>query len=156
MEDALLPNLTPSMMRGVAAPKVVGTHHMLSMAQMLPTMQINLFSSTSALVCPIGQSNYASANAQLNAVATLHNAKGEIILCHLLAHTMFLYFNIDLGMLQFAIYFRNSKQSPLGWCACKRWNETETILSSRVPLKQHHVGSLGDRHGRRKQYPGAS
>ena len=102
MQDAILPNQTPSTMRGVAAPKVVGTRHVLNVAQMLPAMQIQLFSSTSALICPVGQSNYASANAQLNALASFYNATGEIAFGHLLAQTFFPFLIIDLCKLHFS------------------------------------------------------
>lgn len=124
MQDAFLPKQTPSTMRSVAAPKVVGTRHVLNIAQMLPTMQIQLFSSTSALICPVGQSNYASANAQLNALASSYNAMGKLTLGHLLAQTHFSFLIIDLGMLHFSQ--SNLKQgNGLFWVGvhARLWNE---------------------------------
>jgi len=77
VQDATLLNQSPSSIRSVAAPKIHGAHHLIRLAGLLPAINSEFFSSTSALIGPLGQANYASANAQLNALASCHQSMGN-------------------------------------------------------------------------------
>lgn len=77
LQDASLLNQSPTSIRSVAAPKIDGAHHLIRLAGLLPTINSDFFSSTSALLGPLGQANYASANAQLNALASCHQSMGK-------------------------------------------------------------------------------
>lgn len=77
LHDAMLPKQSPTTLRLVSAPKIAGAHTLLSTTSMLPMSQTILFSSTAALLGPIGQANYAAANAELNTLASCHQSMGE-------------------------------------------------------------------------------
>lgn len=69
LQDKLLPKQTPSSFRAVLGVKVSGLLAMDAAMVALPLSSIMLFSSVSSIVAPLGQPNYAAANAMLNAWA---------------------------------------------------------------------------------------
>ena len=74
-QDQLLLKQTPATFRGVLGAKVAG---LLAMAPHLHAAAVPhtlLFSSVSSIVAPLGQPNYAAANAMLNAWASAHSAQ---------------------------------------------------------------------------------
>jgi len=76
LEDAALPGQTLDALRRVAAPKLVGAGWLGAAAAAAPLGAAALFSSTSALLGPPGQANYAAANAALGAAAEAQQAAG--------------------------------------------------------------------------------
>ncbi len=79
VQDKLFFAQTPETFRGVLGPKVSGFFAMEDIASILPLSSIVLFSSVSSLVAPLGQPNYAAANAILNSVASIHVQKVHIV-----------------------------------------------------------------------------
>jgi hypothetical protein len=69
LHDALLPNQTLSGMRSVLAAKMQAIPALSSAAQLQPLISCVLFSSVASLLGSPGQSNYAAANAGLDASA---------------------------------------------------------------------------------------
>jgi acyl carrier protein len=69
LSDALLSNQTPSSVRSVLAAKTAGLLAMQQQLSLQPVSQQVLFSSVAALLGSPGQSNYAAANAALDATA---------------------------------------------------------------------------------------
>ena len=77
LRDAVLPNQTAGGVRDVFAPKVTGLSHIeSSLNGSAPVRMLTLFSSISALLGSGGQSNYASANASLDARSESHVSCG--------------------------------------------------------------------------------
>ena len=76
LHDATLRNQSPSSIRTVAAPKLHGSILISKVVGLLPTTQCSFFSSTSALLTPLGQANYSSSNAQLDALASCMQEMG--------------------------------------------------------------------------------
>ena len=76
LEDAGLPGQTLGALRRVAAPKLAGASWLGAAAAAAPLGAAALFSSTSALLGPPGQANYAAANAALGAAAEAQQAAG--------------------------------------------------------------------------------
>ncbi len=75
VQDQLLLKQTPATFRGVLGAKVSG---LLAMAPHLHAAAMPhtlLFSSVSSIVAPLGQPNYAAANAMLNAWANAQSAQ---------------------------------------------------------------------------------
>ena len=68
-QDQLLLKQTPATFRGVLGAKVCGLLAMAPHLQAAPVAAVALFSSVSSIVAPLGQPNYAAANAMLNAWA---------------------------------------------------------------------------------------
>jgi len=66
---------TPSSFRNVLGPKVSGLITIAARVQAMPLCSLVLFSSISSIVAPLGQPNYAAANAMLNALGNNHNQK---------------------------------------------------------------------------------
>jgi len=78
LEDKSLLDQTPSSFRAVLAGKVSGLLRLGSTLAALPTRGLALFSSVSSIVAPVGQPNYAAANAMLNNWASGHAAQGAL------------------------------------------------------------------------------
>ena len=76
LEDKSLLRQTPGSFRAVLAGKVSGLLRMGSALTALPTRGLALFSSVSSIVAPVGQPNYAAANAMLNNWASGHVTRG--------------------------------------------------------------------------------
>ena len=74
MQDALLLKQTPGSFRAVLGAKAGGLLRLERPLSLAPASATLLFSSVSSLVAPLGQPNYAAANATLNAWA---NAQSE-------------------------------------------------------------------------------
>ena len=77
LEDKSLLKQTPGSFRTVLAGKVSGLLRLGSALAAAPLRALALFSSVSSLVAPVGQLNYATANAMLNHWASQHSAQGE-------------------------------------------------------------------------------
>jgi KR domain len=69
-QDAALPQQTVARLRAVLAPKASGTRNLLAAVAAAPLGSVALFSSIAALLGNAGQSNYAAANALLDAGAS--------------------------------------------------------------------------------------
>eukprot|EP00878_Enallax_costatus_P014388 GHUV01015048.1.p1 GENE.GHUV01015048.1~~GHUV01015048.1.p1 ORF type:complete len:908 (+),score=339.11 GHUV01015048.1:186-2726(+) len=80
ISDGLLAKQTPASMRTVFSPKVAGLHNLQQTLLGQPTAAQVLFSSVAALLGSPGQSNYAAANAGLDAVSAASAACG--LPCH--------------------------------------------------------------------------
>ena len=78
LEDKSLLKQTPSSFRAVLAGKVSGLLRLGSALAALPTRGLALFSSVSSIVAPIGQPNYAAANAMLDNWASSRSAQGAL------------------------------------------------------------------------------
>jgi acyl carrier protein len=76
LSDALLSNQTPSSIRSVLAAKTAGLQAMQQQLSLQPVSQQVLFSSVAALLGSPGQSNYAAANAALDAAAAASSCMG--------------------------------------------------------------------------------
>ena len=72
LRDATISNQTPASFRAVLGCKVVGLDTLHGAMQATPLMSTVLFSSVSSIVAPLGQPNYAAANAMLNTWASAH------------------------------------------------------------------------------------
>ena len=68
-------NQTPNTLRTEIGPKVSGLLAIQAHVLALPLFALVLFSSVSSIVAPLGQSNYATANAMLNSIANFHSLK---------------------------------------------------------------------------------
>lgn len=77
LRDATLPNLSSGAVRAVFAPKVGGILAMQSALTRLPVNATWVFSSTGALLGPMGQANYGAANAAANAWAAYLQSQGS-------------------------------------------------------------------------------
>lgn len=77
LRDATLPNLSSGAVRAVFAPKVGGILAMQSALTRLPVNATSVFSSTGALLGPMGQANYGAANAAANAWAANQQSQGR-------------------------------------------------------------------------------
>ena len=77
LEDKSLLKQTPGSFRTVLAGKVSGLLRLGSALTAIPLRALALFSSVSSLVAPVGQPNYATANAMLNHWASQHAAQGD-------------------------------------------------------------------------------
>ncbi len=73
LRDATISNQTPASFRAVLGCKVVGLDAVHNAMQGTPLMSTVLFSSVSSIVAPLGQPNYADANAMLNNWASAHS-----------------------------------------------------------------------------------
>ena len=73
LRDATIANQTPASFRAVLGCKVSGLDMMQESLQGAPVASVVLFSSVSSIVAPLGQPNYAAANAMLNHWATAHS-----------------------------------------------------------------------------------
>lgn len=74
-QDQLLLKQTPEMFRGVLGAKVSGLLAMARHVGPTPLSAVLLFSSVSSIVAPLGQPNYAVANAMLNAWANAQSSQ---------------------------------------------------------------------------------
>lgn len=79
LEDAALRDQALGALRRVAAPKLAGAACLGAAAAAAPLAAAALFSSTSALLGPPGQANYAAANAALGAAAVAQQAAGGLL-----------------------------------------------------------------------------
>lgn len=79
LEDGRLAKQTAGSFRRVAAGKVAGLQALERNVAALPTPGVVAFSSVSSIVAPLGQPNYASANASLCAWASAKAAQGVLI-----------------------------------------------------------------------------
>jgi KR domain len=77
LEDGRLAKQTAGSFRRVAAGKVAGVQALERKLSAAPTRGVIAFSSVSSIVAPLGQPNYASANASLCAWATAKAAQGD-------------------------------------------------------------------------------
>jgi KR domain len=77
LEDGRLAKQTAGSFRRVAAGKVAGVQALERQLSNAPTQGIVAFSSVSSIVAPLGQPNYASANASLCAWASTKAAQGR-------------------------------------------------------------------------------
>ena len=84
-QDKLLLKQTPESFRSVLGAKVSGLLAMGSALELAPLHNILLFSSVSSIVAPLGQPNYAAANAMLNAWANAQGTQVTSCTCNLLA-----------------------------------------------------------------------
>ena len=143
--DAKLQQQNPSTVTTVAAPKLHGACHLSKLAGLLPTSHCNLFSSTSALLCPPGQANYSSSNAQVDALASCMERMGM---------------SLDKKMLttlRRMMHMRNVFIAR-NWRACQRsvcLKQGSTLkprCSRRLAGTQHCVGCLGNRYGGKSSY----
>lgn len=75
MQDALLLRQTTSSFRAALAGKVSGLFALDAALAGAPLAAMALFSSVSSIVAPVGQPNYAAANAVLNAWANERSAQ---------------------------------------------------------------------------------
>ena len=73
--DAALPQQTTARLRAVLAPKAAGARNLLAAVAAAPLGGVALFSSIAALLGNAGQSNYAAANALLDAGAAAAHAQ---------------------------------------------------------------------------------
>jgi KR domain len=78
LEDGRLAKQTPGSFRRVAAGKVAGVQALEQQLSAAPTRGVIAFSSVSSVVAPLGQPNYASANASLCAWASAKAAQGTL------------------------------------------------------------------------------
>ncbi len=76
LEDGMLMNQSWPRFVKVITPKALGAWHLHALTQNLPLDFFVMFSSMSALLCPPGQANYATANAFLDAFAHYRRALG--------------------------------------------------------------------------------
>jgi acyl transferase domain-containing protein/acyl-CoA synthetase (AMP-forming)/AMP-acid ligase II/acyl carrier protein/GNAT superfamily N-acetyltransferase len=76
LDDALLPDQTPEKLQKVLAPKATGAWLLHELTATLPLEYFVLFSSAAAFMGTPGQSNYAAANAYLDALAHYRRAQG--------------------------------------------------------------------------------
>lgn len=77
LEDGRLAKQTPGSFRRVAAGKVCGLQALERRLSAAPLAAVACFSSISSIVAPLGQPNYAAANASLCAWASAKAAQGE-------------------------------------------------------------------------------
>ena len=75
LQDKLFVKQTPHSFRTVLGPKVHGLLAIATRLSALPLSSLMIFSSVSSLVAPLGQPNYASANAIMNTMANFHKRK---------------------------------------------------------------------------------
>ena len=67
--------------KAVFNPKMMGLIAIENATIGMPLSSIVLFSSISSIVAPLGQSNYAVANAMMNSWANGHNLQVNTMLC---------------------------------------------------------------------------
>lgn len=75
LQDALMLSQTPGSFRRVLAGKVAGVFGLEGAMKLSPLGLAALFSSVSSIVAPLGQPNYATANAMLNHWASTSSAQ---------------------------------------------------------------------------------
>ena len=75
----MLSQQSAARLRTVLAPKAAGTRNLLTAAGAAPLGSVALFSSIAALLGNAGQSNYAAANAVLDACASSSHAQVRIV-----------------------------------------------------------------------------
>ena len=141
---AIIQNLTSNIdnlkdlhsMRITMASKLVAGNTMANAFSPQPIQQWTMFSSLSALVGTPGQANYAAANLQINEFSKSQEQMGEKLWFYYLpkSHSKTLVHN---AMVTFML-----------------WLSIHHLCFCRIQQCQHHVGSLGSRHG--KQYYGGS
>jgi acyl carrier protein len=76
LADALLQNMSPSLIRRALAPKVAGLGNLQLPMLLQPAARSLLFSSVAALLGSPGQANYSAANAALDAAALCNQQFG--------------------------------------------------------------------------------
>lgn len=79
LEDGALAKQTPGSFRRMAAGKVAGLAALERHLGALPVPGLAAFSSVSSIVAPLGQPNYAAANASLPAWASAKAGQGETL-----------------------------------------------------------------------------
>lgn len=82
LEDGRLARQTAGSFRRVAAGKVCGLQALETRLAVMPLAALATFSSISSIVAPLGQPNYAAANASLCAWASAKAAQGEPLILH--------------------------------------------------------------------------
>jgi len=75
LKDGLIQNQTARGMKSVFAPKVQGTHNILSATRAAPLVAVKVFSSVAASLGSGGQANYAAANAVMDCWAAQKQAQ---------------------------------------------------------------------------------
>ena len=78
LRDATIMNQTPTSFRAVLGCKVTGLDTLHEALRGVPVARMVLFSSVSSIVAPLGQPNYAAANAMLNHWASAHSNQVSI------------------------------------------------------------------------------
>lgn len=131
LEDGRLAKQTAGSFRRVAAGKVAGLQALERQLSNAPTSGVVAFSSVSSIVAPLGQPNYASANASLCAWASAKAAQGDI--CSQMPRTL-------CSRLTEPVYRCEQQKCISKTCQC------------RLGGSQHAVGRLGgQRHGHHPQ-----
>ena len=143
LQDATLPNQTLSALRAVAAPKLDGVERLSFAVAGTPLDGMTLFSSTAALLGPPGQANYAAANSQLNAWSLGMQAAGAL---HSRPGMQAEHMQVVDTLPGLSATMTRQLSNSLATSS-----EHDFACLIRHAQHQHHVGRLGDRHGRLQQ-----